>query len=183
LGIDIETSKKAMDRKDNRTRVQNDQTSNIKAFLPYIRGVTDKIAKVLKKKEITTSFKPLVTIRQRMKSVKDPIDQQQGKGIYKVSCSCGKCYIGETRRSFQVRIKEHGADIRNERIHTSALAEHSLKTKHHVLPGGYKDTSKRGSLLHETLKRSSRNNQTPQQYEQRRWPGGEQFLAPINQPT
>jgi hypothetical protein len=42
--------KKAMDRKDNRTRVQNDQTSNIKAFLPYIQGVTDKIAKVLKKK-------------------------------------------------------------------------------------------------------------------------------------
>jgi hypothetical protein len=67
-----------------------------------------------------------------MKSLKDPIDQQQGKGIYKVSCSCGKCYIGETGRSFHVRIKEHGADIRNECICTSALAEHSLKTKHHV---------------------------------------------------
>jgi len=79
-----------------------------------------------------TSFKPLITIKQRMKYVKDPIDRQQGKGIHKVSCSCGKCYIGETRRSFQVRIKEHEADIRKERTRTSALVEHSLKTKHHV---------------------------------------------------
>jgi hypothetical protein len=132
IGYRDKDIKKAMNKKDRMTRVQNDQTSNLKAFLPYIRGVTDKIAKVLKRKEIVTSFKPLITIRQRMKSVKDPIDQQQGKGIYKVSCSCGKCYIGETRRSFQVRIKEHEADIRNERTRTSALAEHSLKTKHHV---------------------------------------------------
>jgi hypothetical protein len=43
------------------------------------------IAKVLKRKEIVTSFKLLINVRQRMKSVKDPIDQQQGKGIYKVS--------------------------------------------------------------------------------------------------
>jgi hypothetical protein len=124
--------KKAMDKKDKRTHTQNDQNPNLKAFLPYIRGVTDKIAKVLKRKEIKISFKPLITIRQRMNSVKDPIDQQQGKGIYKVSFSCGKCYIGETGRSFQVRIKEHEADIRKERTHTSALVEHSLKTKHHV---------------------------------------------------
>jgi hypothetical protein len=92
--------KKAIDKKERMTCIQNDQNSNIKAFLPYIRGVTDKIAKVLKRKEIMTSFKPLITIRQRMKSVKDPIDNRQEKGIYKVSCSCGKCYIGETGRSF-----------------------------------------------------------------------------------
>lgn len=67
-----------------------------------------------------------------MRYVKDPINHRQHKGIYKVSCSCGKCYIGETRRLFQVRIKEHKGDIKNERICTSALALHSLKTKHHV---------------------------------------------------
>jgi hypothetical protein len=132
IGYREKDIKKAMNKKERMTKVQNDQTSNQKAFLPYIRGVTDKIAKILKRKEIITSFKPLITIRQRMKSVKDPIDQHQGKGIYKISCSCGKCYIGETGRSFQVRIKEHEADIRNERTRTSALAEHSFKTKHHV---------------------------------------------------
>jgi hypothetical protein len=37
--------KKAIDKKDKRTHAQNDQTSNLKAFLPYIWGVTDKIEK------------------------------------------------------------------------------------------------------------------------------------------
>jgi hypothetical protein len=69
--------KKAIDKKDKRTHAQNDQTSNLKAFLPYIWGVTEKIAKVLKRKEITTSFKPIIIIRQRMKSVKDACNKEK----------------------------------------------------------------------------------------------------------
>ena len=67
-----------------------------------------------------------------MRFVKDDIDKHQLKGVYKIDCSCGKSYIGETGRSLQTRLKEHGADIRNERSRTSALAEHSSKTKHHI---------------------------------------------------
>ena len=61
-----------------------------------------------------------------MRTVK--IDERQQKGVYKVTCSCGLNYIGETGRSLKVRMKEHDADIRNQRIRTSALAEHSEKT-------------------------------------------------------
>ena len=50
----------------------------------------------------------------------------------KQDCSCGKSYIGETGRSLQKRLKEHRADIKHERSRTSALADHSLKTKHHL---------------------------------------------------
>ena len=67
-----------------------------------------------------------------MISVKDPIDHTQFRGVYKVPCSCKISYIGETRRSFHTQLKEHGADIRKECIHTSALAEHVAKTKHQV---------------------------------------------------
>jgi len=67
-----------------------------------------------------------------MRSIKDNIDRQQLKGVYKIDCSCGKSYIGETGRSMKIRLKEHTADIKNERSRTSALAEHSSKTKHHV---------------------------------------------------
>ena len=95
-----------------------------RAYLPYIQGVTDKVSKVLKKKEILTAFKPLETIKQKMRTVKDKADEQQHKGVYKVTCSCGLYYIGETGRSLKVRFKEHGADIRNQCIRTSALAEH-----------------------------------------------------------
>ena len=103
-----------------------------RAYLPYIQGVTDKVSKVLKKKDILTAFKPLVTIRQKMRTVKDKVEEHQRKGVYKVTCSCGLNYIGETGRSLKVRLREHGADIRNQRIHTSALAEHSERSKHHI---------------------------------------------------
>lgn len=67
-----------------------------------------------------------------MRSVKDSIDQQQLKGVYKIDCSCGKSYIGETWHSLKTRLKEHGVDIKNGRSRTSKLAEHPSKTKHHV---------------------------------------------------
>ena len=113
-------------------KAPDNQTPINTSYLPFIQGVTNKTARVLNKREIKTSFKPHETIKQNMRSVKDKPDSQNCKGIYKIECSCGKCYIDETKHSFQVRIKEHGADIKNERVCTSALAEHSLKTKHHV---------------------------------------------------
>ena len=67
-----------------------------------------------------------------MRSVKDPVDHTQFRGVYKIPCSCKISYIGETGRSFHTRLKEHGANIRKERIHSSSLAEHVAKTKHHI---------------------------------------------------
>ena len=67
-----------------------------------------------------------------MRSVKDNISDGQLKGVYKIDCSCGESYIGETGRSLQKCLKEHVVDIKHERSRTSALADHSLKTKHHL---------------------------------------------------
>ena len=67
-----------------------------------------------------------------MDSTKDPIDPIIHKGVYLITCSCDKVYIGETGRSMKVRFKEHSADLRLNRIQKSALAEHSSKTSHHI---------------------------------------------------
>ena len=53
-------------------------------------------------------------------------------GVYKVLCSCGAPYIGETGRSFTTIIKEHYADVKHDRVIKSSLAEHSSSTKHHI---------------------------------------------------
>jgi hypothetical protein len=95
-------------------------------------NVADRIEKVPNKKEIMASFKPVETIKHKMRFVKDNLDHHKGKGVYKVECSCGKFYFRETNHSFQIIIKEHGADIKNERTHTSTLVEHSFTSKHHV---------------------------------------------------
>jgi len=44
-------------------------------------------------------------------------------------------------------LKENGDDIKNECIHTSALAEHSLKTRHHVHEEDTKILSKKNHLF------------------------------------
>jgi hypothetical protein len=124
------------------------------AYLPYIQGVTDRIARALNKKKIKTSFKPLETIKHSMRSVKDKLDPPNGKGIYKIECSCEKCYIGETSRSFKIRIKEHGVDIKNERIRTSALAEHCLKTRHHVRVEDTKILAKENHLFKRHIRKA-----------------------------
>jgi hypothetical protein len=71
-------------------------------------------------------------IRSLLSLVKDPMDPKLQKGVYSIPCSCGLNYIGETGRSFQVRIKEHKAAITHNREKSSDLAEHSMRTKHHI---------------------------------------------------
>jgi len=66
--------KKSLEITHNNPNAPKDQNPNKSAYLPYIQGVTDRIARVLSKKEIKTSFKPLVTIKQSMRSVKDKLN-------------------------------------------------------------------------------------------------------------
>ena len=100
--------------------------------LPYIQGTTDRIARILRRYDVSATFRPLNTIRGSLRSVKDPVDPKSMKGVYIIPCSCGTPYIGETGRSINQRISEHSADLRHGRTKSSALAEHAGKTMHHV---------------------------------------------------
>jgi hypothetical protein len=95
-----------------------------KVFLPYIQGTIDKFSRILKKKSIGATFKPLNTIRNSLRSVKDHIDPIGQKGVYVITCSCGKQYIGETGHSFRIKIQEYVTDIKHNHTHPSTLAEH-----------------------------------------------------------
>ena len=90
------------------------QTANRKkVVLPYIQGTTDKIAKLLRKKNIETTFSPPNCLRNMLDKAKDPIDPMLKKGVYSIPCSCDEEYIGETGRSIKTRMKEHYADIKH----------------------------------------------------------------------
>jgi hypothetical protein len=118
-------SKRALIKKESRER-------RLGVHLPYIQGTTDKIARILKRYDIPSTFRPLNTIRNSLRSVKDPVNPKDMKGVYLIPCSCGTPYIGETGRSIHQRICEHAADLRHGRSKSSALAEHVEKTKHQV---------------------------------------------------
>jgi len=78
------------------------------------------------------AFTPPNTIKNMLSSAKDLIDPKNLKGVYSVPCSCGKIYIGETGRSFGIRLREHINDISKNRSEKSGLAEHACSSSHYI---------------------------------------------------
>lgn len=64
------------------------------------------------------------------KDKKNPFDKS---GIYKIECSCGLLYIGQSRRAIEERWKEHLRHMKNNCAEKSAVARHFLvNTKHEL---------------------------------------------------
>ncbi|XP_076659914.1 uncharacterized protein LOC143363201 [Halictus rubicundus] len=116
--------------KDNRTTHNNENYRT--TFLPYVQGTTDRISRILKKHNIKTIFTSHTKIGQILTSPKDPQPRLSTPGVYKIPCSCGKVYIGETGRSVSTRVKEHERCARLGYFQ-SAVAEHQLTTGHTIL--------------------------------------------------
>lgn len=96
-------------------------------FLPYVKGVTDKVGTVLRKYSIKTVYTPLSKVAQHVRTAKDVIPFQK-PGVYKIDCSCGSSYIGQTKRTIAERVKEHIAAVKNRQTNKSAIAEHLLES-------------------------------------------------------
>ena len=63
--------------------------------------------------------------------VKNPIPYEKKKGVYKVDCSCGNTYIGETGRTLDARLKEHQRAVKvNNR--SNGIAVHVNNTVHDI---------------------------------------------------
>ncbi|ERL93232.1 hypothetical protein D910_10528 [Dendroctonus ponderosae] len=62
------------------------------------------------KHRVKTVFKPTRTIQQTLRSAKDKRNPLSAPGVYRVPCSCGRAYIGTTKRSVNTRItvENHG---------------------------------------------------------------------------
>ena len=52
--------------------------------------------------------------------------------VYKVDCSCGNTYIGETGRTLGVRLKEHKRAVTMDQPN-NGIAVHANKTRHDIL--------------------------------------------------
>ena len=65
------------------------------ASLPYIKGVTEPLTRVLKKHDITVVNKPLITLQQQLPAPKlRPLLESQTNVIYKIPCGdCSRCIL------------------------------------------------------------------------------------------
>ena len=117
---------KAMKKRRQEIQDEGDESRAETAYvkIPYVHGVSEKIAKILRPKGIQVAHSS-ARLRGHLVRAKDQLDPQKRKGaVYKISCSCGACYIGESGRPKNVRLKEHAADITFTRLDKSATARH-----------------------------------------------------------
>ena len=102
--------------------------------LPYIRGLSEAIRRVLTPLGVKLVLRPLRTLRQMLVHPKDPVPIEERKGVvYSIPCvECSSVYIGQTGRSLKQRISEHRRALKNGDVQMSALAEHVFNTGHAV---------------------------------------------------
>ena len=77
--------------------------------MPYIKGTSETIARILQPYNIRVAHKPITTLRQLLTNVKDKDEPNDRQGaVYKIKCcDCQASYIGETGRNLNIRLTEH----------------------------------------------------------------------------
>ena len=96
--------------------------------IPYVKGVSEKIAAVYKRYNIRTAHRPSNTLKQSLcNKLKDPVHQlDKVDAIYEVRCEKHDVsYVGETYRALKNRAYDH------------ALLDHRTSNISHSIPQSY----------------------------------------------
>jgi len=97
-------------------KVKKDPIDRISGVhLPFIHGTTHNIVRILRKHNVPSTFRPINSLQSCLRSVKDPVDAKDMKGVYVIPCSCGTPYAGETRCFINQRIHEQATEIKHGR--------------------------------------------------------------------
>ena len=101
--------------------------------IPYIKGTSEIIARILQPYNIRVAHRPITTLRKLLTNVKDKDQPRDRQGaVYKIKCcDCQATYIGETGRNLNTRLTEHRRATRNGDINNN-IAEHHLQTNHRI---------------------------------------------------
>ena len=129
--------KRKMERSQGNTANNNrEEETEPKKYisLPYIPGTSETLRRVLSSHNIKCSFHSSTTLRRFLSKPKDGVPiEQQNNVVYKIPCSdCPAVYIGDTKRSFGTRAKEHFSAVKNGKVATYEIADHSWKHDHRI---------------------------------------------------
>ena len=118
----------------NQNNSEGDTSVKGYAIVPYIQGVTEPIKRILSNCNIKVALKPYLTLGHIFAKPKDPVKtNQKTHAVYSIPCGdCEKEYLGQSKRQFGTRLKEHRKAVSTLDKGKSALAEHVCYTKHEI---------------------------------------------------
>ena len=109
-------------------------TSDGFVVLPYVRGISERIGRVLRQQQVKVAYKPQITINSlfpRPKEQKDA-DRPQSGVAYKINCTnYNFVSYGQTERQLKTRIAEHRKAV-SLFDHISKMACHVHENNHQV---------------------------------------------------
>ena len=103
------------------------------AAIPYIRGTSETIARILQHYNTSVAHKPITTLRLLLTKVKDKDKPEDIHGaVCKIKCcDCQASYIAATGGNLGTRLTENKLATRNGDVNNH-IAEHHLQTKHKI---------------------------------------------------
>ena len=98
--------------------------------------MSEDLRRSLRMFDVRTAFITVSTLRQQLTRVKD-VDPPLSKAgvVYRLpcSCTCGKEYIGKTKKALGAHIKEHQSATRREVTGKSVVGEYAWAEQHHPI--------------------------------------------------
>lgn len=101
--------------------------------IPYLGKISTIIGRSLEKlnNNIHVCYRSVNTIAHLFSCLKDRLSNLDKSGVYLLACnSCPAEYVGQTGRSFQIRVREHLRSSRIEHDNRSAFGTHLKTTQH-----------------------------------------------------
>ena len=114
-------------------RTQRRKNELTTVSLPYIRGPSETIARILKPFNIRIVHKATITLRHLLTNIKDKDNPKDRQGtVNRIRCNdCNGTYIGETERTLTTRLGEHQTATDKEDL-TNNIAQHHRKTGYDI---------------------------------------------------
>lgn len=121
---------------------------------PFIKELSPKIDKCIREKLSKLAYYNLLTVNCVYSKLKDDIPKlERSNLIYKVPCSCGFCYIGQTKQRLGDSLRQHKY---NCKAHNTLKINKTALASHHFDTGDQFDFENTG-ILHQESNRTKRN--------------------------
>ena len=95
-----------------------------KLFIPYEKGIAEQVKRVASRYGLEMIFTRSLSLKLKLPT--NPFKSDSTCGVvYKVTCSCYKKCIRKTGRTIEERIKEHQADVNNQKSVAKITGRHT----------------------------------------------------------